>query len=253
MSGFGGMKNNQARQRLIAASDHIRSLHLSIAFLIVVVIALWWRNGVLQEVRRIYIPPDLTQGLVTDFETVPAPTIYTFTYYIFQQLNRWRENGEKDYPQQIYALQGFLTPGCLAALEEDMNEKQRLGELRQRVRTLQEILGQSYTRQRVQIESGSSWKVWLDVNVAESISGHPVKDVMLRYPLSVVRFDVDKEVNPWGLALACDKTMRPKLLTLEKPNCLFGTLELVYECITTFFDNVLRLGKCHIEFSRYSG
>ena len=108
-----------------------------------------------------------------------------------------------------------MTPACRAALEADMNEKQRVGELRQRVRTLQEIFGQSYTRQRVKIESGSSWKVWMDVNLMESIGGHPVKNVMLRYPLQVVRFDVDKEVNPWGLALACDETMRPELLTKD--------------------------------------
>ena len=62
-------------------------------------------------------------------------------------------------------------------------------------------------------ESASSWKTWLDVNVTESINGHPVKDVMLRYPMRVVRFDVDKEVNPWGLALDCDDSMRPELLS----------------------------------------
>ena len=94
-----------------------------------------------------------------------------------------------------------------------MNEKQRLGELRQRVRTVQEILGQFYTRQRVMIESADVWRTWLDLNVAESIGGHPVKNVLLRYPIRVVRYDVDKEINPWGLALDCDETMRPVLLT----------------------------------------
>lgn len=206
------LRNNQARQRLLAASDHIRSLRIAILCLLVGVMLLWWRNGLLQETQRVYIPPDLTQGLVTDFESVPAPTIYTFAHYIFQQLNRWRDDGESDYPQQIFSMQGFLTPGCRVALEEDMNQKQRLGELRQRVRSMQEILGQSYSRQRVEIESGKSWNVWLDVNVKESIGGHPVKDVMLRYLLKVVRFNVDKEVNPWGLALACDRTLRPVLL-----------------------------------------
>ena len=170
----------------------------------------------MQETRRLYIPPDLTQGLVTNFDSVPAPTVYTFAYYIFQQLNRWPSDGEKDYPKQIYALQGFLTPGCRAALETDMNTKQELGELRQRVRSVQEILGQSYTRQRVQIETSSAWSIWLDVNVTESIGGHPVKDVLLRYPLRIVRFDVDKEVNPWGLALACNEAMRPVLLSEDQ-------------------------------------
>ncbi len=61
---------------------------------------------------------------------------------------------------------------------------------------MQEILGQSYIRQHVEIEISSVWKTWLDVNLVESIGGHPVKDVSLRYPLRIVRFDVDKEINP---------------------------------------------------------
>ena len=214
------LRNNQARQRLLANHDHIRSLRIAIVCLLVIVVALWWRNSTLLEARRIYIPPDLTQGMMTDFDNVPAPLVYTFSYYILQQLNRWTLDGEKDYPAQIYRLQGFLTPGCRAAMEADMNVKQGLGELRQRVRSMQEVLGQSYVRNRVHVESGDSWKVWLDVNVTESIGGHPVKDVLLRYSLRVVRFDVDKEVNPWGLALSCDSGMRPVLLSedeIEKP------------------------------------
>ena len=216
MNLLSSIRNNQARQRLLAASDHIRTLRVTIICLLIAVIALWWRNSTLEETRRIYIPPDLTQGLETTFDSVPAPTIYTFAYYIFQQLNRWKSDGEKDYPQQIYNLQGFLTPGCQKALEVDMNKKLRQGELRQRVRSIQEILGQSYSHQRVEIESTHSWRTWLDVSVVESINGHPVKDVLLRYPLRIVRFDVDKEVNPWGLALDCDEAMRPVLLEKEE-------------------------------------
>ena len=210
------LRNNQARNRLIATTDHILSLRIAIGFLLVVIAALWWRNGVLQETRRLYIPPDLTQGMVTAFDNVPAPLVYTFAYYIFQQLNRWPSDGEQDYPQQIYTLQGFMTPSCRATLEADMNKKQGMGELRQRVRSIQEILGQSYSRSRVRVESTSSWLTWLDVNVSESINGHPVKDVMLRYPVRVVRFDVDKEVNPWGLALDCNESMRPELLSEQQ-------------------------------------
>ena len=206
------IKGNQARNRVIALSDHVLTLRIAIGVLLIIVLAQWWRNGTLQETRRLYIPPDLTQGLVTDLQQVPAPTVYTFAYYIFQQLYRWRLDGEQDYPKQIYALQGFLTPSCVAALEEDMNNKQRLGELRHRVRTVQEIQGHTYSPRRVLIETGNSWLLWLDVNVRETINGHPVKDVMLRYTLRVVRFDVDREVNPWGLALACDEGMQPQRL-----------------------------------------
>lgn len=206
-------RNNKARDRLLATTSHVYTLRCVVIVLLVAVVALWWRMAELEETRRLYIPPDLTQGLLTNFDAVPAPTIYTFAYYIFQQLNRWQSDGEKDYPQKIYQLQGFLTPGCRSALETDMNEKHKLGELRQRARTIQEIPGHSYSKARVAIETRSSWKIWLDVNLVESIGGHPVKNVMLRYPLKVVRFDVDKEVNPWGLALDCNTAMRPMLLT----------------------------------------
>ena len=56
-------RNNQARQRLLATCDHIRTLRIAVVCLIITVVALWWRNGALQETRRLYIPPDLTQAV----------------------------------------------------------------------------------------------------------------------------------------------------------------------------------------------
>lgn len=210
---------SQARNRLIATLDHIRSLKGVIVGLLVIVIAQWLRIGHLQDIRRIYIPPTMNTGVVTRFDEVPPPVVYTFGLYIFQQLNRWSSDGEKDYPAQIYRLQGFLTPSCIDAFQEDMNDKRRKGELRRRVRMVQEISGHGFSRSRVEADTDESWQLWLDVNVKETIANHEVKNVNLRYPLRVVRFDVDREVNPWGLALACDGKPTSTLLTeqdLEK-------------------------------------
>ena len=203
---------SSARNKLVAAKDHVKTLRVGLIFFIVVVIVQWTRIGYLQEIRRIYIPPDLTQGLMTTFDAVPNSVVYTFVYYIFQQLQRWKEDGEKNHPEQIYRLQGFLTPACISALEEDMSIKSKLGELRGRVRTAQEVLGHGYKRERVLIETPESWLVSLDLNVQEFISGHPVKNVDVRYQLRVVKFDVDKETNPWGLAIACDSDTKPILI-----------------------------------------
>ena len=74
------IRNNQARQRLLATSDHLRPLRILVVCLLVAVVAHWWRNGVLQETRRLYIHPDLTQGLVTIFDSVPAPPVYNMAY-----------------------------------------------------------------------------------------------------------------------------------------------------------------------------
>ena len=54
------IRNNQARERLLATTDHITTLRWVVIGLLLAVIALWWRNGVLQETRRLYIPPDLS-------------------------------------------------------------------------------------------------------------------------------------------------------------------------------------------------
>ena len=35
---------------------------------------------------------------------IPPESVYAFTFYIFQQLNRWPTNGEDDYPRNIRAL-----------------------------------------------------------------------------------------------------------------------------------------------------
>ena len=43
--------------------------------------------------------------------------------------------------------------------------------------------------------------MWLDLDLFESVKGMTVKKTTIRYPLRVVRFVVDPESNPWGLAL----------------------------------------------------
>jgi hypothetical protein len=45
------------------------------------------------------------------------------------------------------------------------------------------------------------WRAWVDFAIDETVKGMPVKQTLLRYPLEVVRMEVDPEHNPWGLAL----------------------------------------------------
>lgn len=200
------------RNKLMATTEHIKTLRIILIACLIFIILLWIRNGRLEETRRIYIPPDLTQGAIVKFDNVPPPVIYTFSSYIFQQLNRWKVNGEDDYKKQIFKLQGYLTSSCINFLKDDMNKKNQLGELRSRVRTIEDIVNDGYQRQRVLIEASDSWIAWLDFNIKETISGHAVKNVNVRYKLRIVKFDVDREVNPWGLAIACNENTQPMLL-----------------------------------------
>ena len=82
-----------------------------------------------------------------------------------------------------------------------MRRRGLAGELDQRVRGVQEIPGHHYGGQRVDRQNDGVWVVWLDLDVQEYYRQTLVKHTPIRYPLRVVRMDVDKALNPYGLAL----------------------------------------------------
>jgi hypothetical protein len=75
-----------------------------------------------------------------------------------------------------------------------------------------EIPGLGYRPERVQVLGGNAWKALVDLQLQETQSGVTVKDTYIRYPLRVVRYDVDREKNPWQLAIDCFGTDRPARL-----------------------------------------
>ena len=66
---------------------------------------------------------------------------------------------------------------------------------------MQELPGHGYEERRVDLVDDDTWIVWLDLDLQESVKGMTVKHTAIRYPLRVVRYAVDLEANPWGLAL----------------------------------------------------
>lgn len=165
----------------------------------------------------LHVAPDIRAGdsvrVVNGESPLPPVNVYGFAYYIWQQINRWQADGSKDYGQQIYNFQSYLTPNCQAQLTADMENRFKGGELRLRTRQISEIPGFAFASNRVIAEGTSAWTVLLDMQVMESYRGQPIKDTFVRYPLRVVRYDVDRERNPWRLALDCYGTQnRPARL-----------------------------------------
>lgn len=179
--------------------SHIRSLRWIAGVQLVLMIGLWhgWERS--KEAIRIHIPPDLRGGAVVGADQAKPPHVFTFAGYLFQQLNRWPENGADDFGAKVYQLSAYLTPQFKADLLQDLNLRGKRGELSGRTRSVQ--LMSAYADQRVDLESAGVWTVHLDVNIQETVRGMNVKSVDLRYPLRVVRYAVDPEQNPWGLAL----------------------------------------------------
>ena len=194
-------KNEVAR-----LESHLLSLRIGCGLLFVVALVMglgWWdapRN------MTINLPPDLRSGSTRKWWEIAPESVYTFGFYIFQQLNRWPVDGEKNYPRAIQKLSAYLTPQCRSQLEGDAQKRQTAGELRGRTRGVFEMPDRGYAddpEQRVKVLSRDNWVVNLDLVTEEFYGSERVKQAFVRYPLQVVRLDVDPEKNPFGLALDC--------------------------------------------------
>ncbi len=180
---------------------HLRSLWAVIGVQLMIILALWLGWSQAPKQLTVHVPPDLRSGATLAIDEVPAANVYAFTFYIFQQLNRWAEDGGQDYGKAIFRVSPYLTPRYRADLIADMELKGRQGELAYRVRGVHEMPGHGYEERRVDVLALGIWVVWLDLDLFESVKGMTVKKTAIRYPLRVVRLSVDPESNPWGLAL----------------------------------------------------
>ena len=192
---------------------HLRSLWAVIGLQFVVILALWFGWSQAPKQLTVHVPPDLRSGATLSVNEVPAANVYAFAFYIFQQLNRWPENGAKDYGKAIFRISPYVTPRYRAELIADLELKGRQGELAYRVRGMHEIAGHGYEERRVDVLAPGVWVVWLDIDLLESVKGMTVKKAVIRYPLRVVSLAVDPEANPWGLALDSFANEGPRRLS----------------------------------------
>ena len=210
------MSSRQHLDALAAARAHNATLRRTILVVAAMGLAGMYFAHALPRTLDMHIAPDMNVGDAVRFingqAPVPDVNVYGFAYYIWQQLNRWQADGSKDYGEQIYRFQSYLTPSCLAQLDADLKGRHAAGELRSRTRQVTEIPGLGYASGRVIADGPSAWTVLLDMQLMETFKGQSVKDTFIRYPIRVVRFDVDRERNPWKLAVDCYGSQRPQRL-----------------------------------------
>jgi integrating conjugative element protein (TIGR03746 family) len=209
------------RDQSSSQQSHITTLRSIVGFQCLVILGLWvgWSHA--RQAMRVHIPPDIRNGVSLAFDEINPANVYSFASYIFQQTNHWQEDGSKDYPKQLYTLAAYFTPQYLSTLTGEMELRHKNGELLGRTRTIQALPGSAYEQRRVDILDNNSWLVWLDFQITESVRGMDVKNVKIRYPIRVVRFAVDPEKNPWGLALDGYSGDGPRRLTKKD----LGTLQ----------------------------
>lgn len=190
----------RVKRALDGRDAHIATLRLIILLLAGVIAYTLYGWSKAPERIVVDIPPDLRSGSTRSIDERHPYNVYAFALYMWQQLNNWPVSGDENYARNLNAFQCYMTPQFKAELERDRQARGSRSELK-RTRALQEMYDRPYEAKRVWIESPESWVTYIDAALQETYEGQVVKDSFIRYPLRVVRYDVDGECNPFGLAL----------------------------------------------------
>ncbi len=185
----------------VALQQHIHFLYFALMVLLVMCCALWYGWQSAPDNLTVNIPPDLRHGAVVKPGEYAAATIQAFTFSTFREVNRWEEDGARDYGEKIFAAQAYLTPRYRQWLVDDMNDRAGNGELQGRSRYMLELEGADYSEENVESLADGSWLVHLRVMVVEDLGNIEVKRVAVHYPLRVVRMNISPQKNIWGLAI----------------------------------------------------
>lgn len=176
----------------------------------------------------IHLPPNLEGAGLAKVNQPGRIHIYAFATRILQVINHWQTDGATDYGKAIDSVKPYLTPRCHAELKYD--EEQRLvnpvdgtgtpiDELSGRVRSMQPLLAAGKAKvfddDKVTVHAPGQWTALLDMHIEEQVKGLLVKSVNVRYPVRVIRYDVDLNANPWGLALDCYDAPGPTRLATQ--------------------------------------
>ncbi len=196
-------KQHRFRSALRGRDSHIRSLRVAlVAVSTLAAVSLWGWHRAGQDIT-VHTPPDLREGATRPWWSVPEPNVYDFAINIFGLINRWPSNGATQYGENLHRYVNYLTPSCQKILEEDVRNKRSKGELSGRERSLAPIPGQGFDTWRVETHSRDSWTVQADLELKEYVDGTLVKHNFIRWPLRIVRYDIDANQNPWQLAIDC--------------------------------------------------
>lgn len=181
--------------------QHIATLRGVIVALVLMNALLWlgWHQA--PKDLTIHVPPDLSSGVTLKAEDIPNASIYAFAFYVWQIIGNWPQNGEIDFRNNINAYRNYLTPHFQTDLLEQYTQLNAKGQLADRTRVLQGQTSAAYQSANVKPLGNGVWEVDLTVHVTERIGNTVLQDALITYPLRVVRYDINRETNPWGLAL----------------------------------------------------
>lgn len=165
-----------------------------------------------KQEQLIRLEPDLRVSTVRKVWEVPPAFVYSFALTIVQKVNNWQTNGDTEYPENLMMLQNYITPSCRNFFHDDYVKKKATGQLQSRSRFVMETSGIGFNGGQNTLTAGKgAWNVGLTLNVKEFVNEIMVKNIDVFWPMRIVEFNIDPELNPQGLALDCFSS-QPTLL-----------------------------------------
>ncbi len=157
-----------------------------------------------QATQKVYVPPQLTIGTTLEVNTPSDEFVYGFTYYIWQVLHHWPNDGEENFDANIHMLQAYFTPHFYQTLKSEAALLKEKRQSSSRIRRLTGLHGALYQSHFVQQIDNHTWLVTLHMQVSEYVSESQlrIKEVGYEYQLYVTLEDFNREANPWGLVIS---------------------------------------------------
>ena len=189
------------KSKAIKESDRkdkvIRGLTIFAVILLGLVLHAHWLLATLPKEFECHFPPDLSRGGMVKVNEFQRHEVYAFAYNVYQQLNRCEQDCAVEFQDNIRKYGYFVTDSYRPQL---MNlAKVKESDNRRKVRGISEY--GAYSDSKVVPLGNNTLIVYLDVVELELIGGKVVRDAVMRYPLIVTKYNVNREKNPWRLAI----------------------------------------------------
>lgn len=199
------------RSKAVKESDRkdkvIRGLTIFCVILLGLVIHAQWLLATLPKEFECHFPPDLSRGGMVKVNEYQRHEIYAFALMMMQQTKRCETDCADEFESNIRKYGYFYTDQYRPQLLNDAKKEQSNN--RRKVRSISEY--GRYSEKKVVPIGNDVWVVYLDVTERELIGGKVVRNAVMRYPIIVTKYDVDREKNPWRLAIDGHKS-KPKRL-----------------------------------------
>ena len=191
------MINSKAKKESDRKDKVIRSLTIFCIFILGLLGHSHFLLATVPTTFELHLPPDLTRGGVVKVNEHQKHEVYALALDLYQKLYRCEKNCAQEFPENIRKYGYFLTDEYRPKL---LKQAKNLHAYNSKKRRSISEFG-VFKEEKVISLGGNRWVVFLDVNEKEFIGQKLTRDAVLRYPVLISTFDVDRDKNPWRLAL----------------------------------------------------